>query len=155
MKYAPVLTRALVFGAIATGALALVGSLVGLLVAGLGGLASALVGAGVTAVFMGVTTVSVVLADRATRRSPSSARYFAIILGMWLLKFILFAAILVAVSGQPWLSPYVFFGAMVVAVIGSIVVDFIALNGARVPYVGDVALPGDPAPAARVAGERE
>jgi hypothetical protein len=140
--------RALVYGAIVIFAIAIVGSVVGYLVAGLAGVWSALVGAGVTAIFMGFTTLSVIIADRSTRASTSSsttnARYFAIVIGMWGLKFVLFILILIAVSGQAWLSPYVFLFVLIAAVIGSLVVDMIALQGARVPYVGDIELPGAP-----------
>jgi hypothetical protein len=142
VKSASVFMRALVYGAIVIFAIALVGSVVGFLVAGWPGVLSALAGAGVTALFMGFTTLSVIIADRSTREStsPSNSRYFAIVIGMWGLKFVLFIVILVAVSGQAWLSPYVFLFVLIAAVIGSLVVDMIALQGARVPYVGDVDL---------------
>jgi len=142
MKTASVLARALFFGAIATLGIAVVGSVVGYLVAGAGGLASALVGAGLTALFMGFTALSVVLAARVTRDKPGSLLYFGIVLGMWGLKFVVFIAILLLVRGQEWMSPYVFFVAMIAAVIGSLTADIIALAGARVPYVGDIELPG-------------
>ncbi len=145
MKSATVLSRALFFGSIVTLAIAVVGSIVGYLLAGLGGLASALTGAGLTALFMGFTALSVVLAARVTRDKPGSPLYFGIVVGMWGLKFVVFIVILVLVRGQPWMSPYVFFVAMIAAVIGSLIADVVALAGARVPYVGDIELPG-PAP---------
>lgn len=136
--------RALVFGAIVILAVAIVGSVVGYLVAGTAGVLSALVGAGVTALFMGFTTLSLVIAGNTGGKSTSSSRYFAIIVGMWLLKFVLFIVILVAVREQPWLNPFVFLFVLIAAVIGSLIVDVIALAGARVPYVGDIELPGSP-----------
>ena len=144
MKTATVVRRALVFGSILTLAIAVVGSVIGYLVSGTAGLLSALVGAGLTAVFMGFTALSVVLADRATRNKPGSMLYFGIILGMWALKFVVFIAILLLVRGQEWMNPWVFFVAVIAAVIGSLVADVIALAGARVPYVGDIELPGSP-----------
>lgn len=146
MKSASVLKRALFFGAIVTVGIAVVGSIIGFLVSGPGGLASALVGAGLTALFMGVTAASIVVAGAVTRNKPGSMAYFGIIGGMWVLKFAVFIAILLLVRGQPWVNPYVFFAAMVAAVIGSLVADSIALIGARVPYVGDIELPGSPTP---------
>lgn len=142
MKTASVVKRALFYGGIVTVAVALVGSVVGYLVAGFGGVASALIGAGLTAVFMGVTALSIVVAASATRNRPGSMLYFGIILGMWLLKFVVFITILLLLRGQPWVSPYVFFFAMIAAVIGSLAADVVALVGARVPYVGDIELPG-------------
>lgn len=150
MKTASVVTRALVFGAILTVAVAAIGSVVGLLVAGAGGLASALVGAGLTALFMGFTALSIVLATRLTRGKPGSMIYFGVILGMWALKFVVFIAILLLVRGQDWLNPYVFFVVVVAAVIGSLVADVVALAGARIPYVGNIPLPGEPRPSPTV-----
>jgi hypothetical protein len=144
MKNAPVLTRALVFGAYVALGIAVVGSIVGYLVAGPGGLASALVGAGLTAVFMAVTTVSILIASRATLDKPGSPLFFGIVLGIGLVKFVLFITVLVLLRDQPWVSPYVFFFAMIAAVIGSLVADIVAMAGARVSYVGDIELPGSP-----------
>ena len=143
MKTASVLGRALVYGAILTVGIAVIGSLVGYLVAGIPGLVSALIGAGLTALFMGFTALSIVLASRVTKGEPSSTLFFGIVLGMWLLKFVVFIVILVLLRDQPWIDPLVMFFAILAAVIGSLVVDVVAYVGARVPYVGDVALPGD------------
>jgi hypothetical protein len=60
---------------------------------------------------------------------------------MSLLKFPVFIVILLLVRSQHWLNPYIFFFALVAAVIGSLVVDIVALAGARVSYVGDIELP--------------
>ena len=140
MKSAPILTRALVYGAILTVVIAVVGSAIGYLVAGSPGLVSALIGAGLTALFMAFTAVSILLASRATQDDPSSVLFFGIVLGAWLLKFVVFIAILLVLRGQPFLEPLVFFFAIMAAVIGSLTVDVLAYVRARVPYV-DVALP--------------
>ena len=142
MKSAPILTRALIYGAILTVVIAVLGSVIGYLVAGVPGLVSALIGAGLTALFMAFTAVSILLASRATKDDPSSTLFFGIVLGAWLLKFIVFIAILLVLRGQPFLEPVVFFFAIIAAVIGSLVVDVLAYVRARVPYV-DVALPSD------------
>ena len=143
MKIASVLGRALVYGAILTVAIAVIGSIVGYLVAGTPGLLSALIGAGLTALFMGFTALSIVLANRVTRGEPSSTLFFGIVLGMWLLKFVVFIVILVLLRNQPFIVPLVMFFSILAAVIGSLAVDVIAFVRARVPYVGDIALPGD------------
>ncbi|MDH6180551.1 drug/metabolite transporter (DMT)-like permease [Microbacteriaceae bacterium SG_E_30_P1] len=144
MKSATILARALVFGAILTVAIAIVGSIVGFLVAGTPGLVSGLLGAGLTALFMALTAATIVVGAKVTKNEPSSVLFFGIVLGGWLIKFVLFIAILLLLRGQPFLEPLVFFFAILAAVIGSLVVDVIAFVGARVPYVGDVPLPGDP-----------
>ena len=144
MKTASVLGRALVYGAILTVAIALVGSFIGYLVAGTPGLISALIGAGLTALFMWFTALSIVIASRVTSGEPSSTLFFGIVLGMWLLKFVVFIVILVVLRNQPFVQPLVMFFAILAAVIGSLTVDVIAFLRARVPYVGDIDLPGDP-----------
>jgi len=143
MKSSAILGRALAYGAILTVAIAVIGSVIGFLVAGSPGLISALIGAGLTALFMGFTAGSIVLASRATNGDPSSTLFFGIVLGAWLLKFIVFIAILVVLRGQSFLEPLVFFFAILAAVIGSLVVDVLAFVRARESYVPGVSLPGD------------
>jgi hypothetical protein len=143
MKSSAILGRALAYGAILTVVIAVLGSVIGFLVAGTPGLISALIGAGLTALFMGFTAGSIVLASRATNGDPSSTLFFGIVLGAWLLKFIVFIAILVVLRGQPFLEPLVFFFAILAAVIGSLVVDVLAFVRARESYVPGVSLPGD------------
>ena len=144
MKSATVLARALVYGGILTVAIAVIGSIVGYLVAGTPGLVSGLLGAGLTALFMALTAGTIVVAAKVTGNEPSSVLFFGIVLGGWLLKFVLFIAILLLLRGQPFLEPLIFFFAILAAVIGSLVVDVIAFVGARVPYVGDVSLGDNP-----------
>ncbi len=143
MKTASVLGRALVYGAILTIGIAVIGSAIGYLVAGVPGLVSALIGAGLTALFMGFTALSIVIASRVTKDEPSSTLFFGIVLGMWLLKFVVFIVILVLLRDQPWINPLIMFFSILAAVIGSLVVDVIAFLRSRVPYVGDIPLPGD------------
>lgn len=143
MKSSAILGRALAYGAILTVSIAVVGSVIGYLVAGSSGLVSALIGAGLTALFMALTAGSIVIASRATNGDPSSTLFFGIVLGAWLLKFIVFIAILVILRGQPFLEPLVFFFAILAAVIGSLVVDVLAFVRARESYVPGVQLPGE------------
>jgi hypothetical protein len=141
-----VVYRALVFGGIVLAAVAIIGSVVGLLVAGLSGLVSALFAAGLTALFLGFTTLSILLAQRVTRESHSTGAYFGIILGMWVFKFIVFVVVLLATRGADWLNPFVFFYALIAAVLGSLIADIVALSGAQVS-----AVPSPPAPSADAA----
>ena len=137
---------ALRYGAILTVGVAVLGSVVGLLIAGLPGVFSVLVGAVMAAVFMGLTAASVLVASRLSRGRPAGGLYFGIILGTWVVKLVVFAAIAFLVRDLPWMQPYLFFTAVLVVVLGSLVGDAIALRRARVPYVGDIALPGDKKP---------
>lgn len=141
---AAVVLRSLIYGSILTGAILVIGSVVGFLLAGVNGLLSAIIGAVLAAVFMGLTAASVVLANRVAPNGTNLGLYFGIIAGTWALKFIAFIVVVLALRGQPWLNTYLFFGAVVVAVIGSLIADALAIQLTRVPYVGDIPLPGNP-----------
>ena len=139
-----VLSLSLRYGAIVTAVTAVAGAIVGYLVAGMPGLASALIGAVLAAIFMGLTAASVVLANRVAPGAATVGLNFVIIAGTWLVKFVVFIVVVILVSAQPWLRPYLFFAAAIAAVFGSLVADGVALQRARVPYVGDIELPGNP-----------
>lgn len=141
---ATVVGRSLLYGTILSVAIAVIGSIVGFLVAGIGGLASAIVGALLAAAFMGLTAGSVVLANRVAPNGTNLGLYFGIIAGTWALKFIAFIVVILSLRGQPWLNAYLFFGAVVIAVIGSLIADALAIQLTRVSYVPDVTLPGSP-----------
>jgi fructose-specific phosphotransferase system IIC component len=127
----PILTTSLRWGGLFALGLAIVAGTVGYLVAGLPGLWGGLLGAGLAFVFLGLT------AD-----DPGSPLFFGVVLGAWLLKLIVFFIFMFWLRGQDWLDPWVFFLSVIVAVLGSLVVDVIAFQRSRTPYV-DVALPGD------------
>jgi hypothetical protein len=137
----PVLTRALRYGAVFAVAVAIVAGSIGLLVAGAPGLIGGLLGAALAAVFLGLTAVSFLIAGRVAKGDSTNPVFFGIVVGVWLLKLIVFIVVEVLLRGQPWFNPWVFFCAVVVVVIGSLVLDAVAMYRARVPYV-DVTLPG-------------
>lgn len=141
---APVLTLALRYGAIATAIVAIGGGLIAWLAGGVPGLIGALVGAALAAVFLGLTTVSMLVAGRVTRGDSTNPVFFAIVLGALGLKFLLFLVFAIWLRGQTWLDPGAFAFTAIAAVIGSLAADVIAFLRARVPYVSDVRLPGDP-----------
>jgi hypothetical protein len=145
MTPTPVLSRALLYGGILAIAIAVVGGLLGYLYASTEGLVSAVIGAGITAVFMALTALSIVLAQRMTKDDPNITLFFGVILGVWLLKFVVFIVLVVILRGQPFLEPMVFFVSVLAAVIGSLVVDMLAFFRSRVPYVA-VDLPEDDSP---------
>jgi hypothetical protein len=139
---APALRLSLIYGASLALAIAVVGSVIGALVAELPGLLSALIGAGMGFVFLAVTAASILLADRATRGDLLSPAYFAIVLGSWLLKFVLFLVLVFTLREAAFIEPTVLFITLVIAVLGGLVVDLVAVARARVPYVSDTASPG-------------
>ncbi len=143
MTVTPILTRALRYGGVFALAVAMVAGVVGAVVAGLPGLVGGLVGAALAAVFLGLTAGSMLIAGRVTKGDGGSPVFFGIVLGVWLVKLILFVVVAILLRGQPWLNPIVFFLAVIVAVMGSLVLDVVAFFRARVPYVSDVTLPGE------------
>ena len=142
MSVAPILTRALRYGGILALAVAVVAGIIGLIVAGVPGLVGGLLGAALAAVFLGLTAGSMLFAGRVTKGDTTSPAFFGIVLGVWLLKLVVFLLAAILLRPQHWLDPFVFFAAVIVAVIGSLITDVVAFQRARVPYVSDVELPG-------------
>jgi hypothetical protein len=142
MNNTTILVRALRYGAILTIAIIIVGSIIGYLVGGIPGLVSALLGAGVTAVFMGLTAASFVVASRVAHLPEGIAVYYGIILGTFLVKLVIFLVLVISLRGAHWLNPTVFGFTIIAAVLGTLVVDALALQRGRVPYV-DTPLPGE------------
>jgi hypothetical protein len=143
MSIAPVLNRALRDGSIFAGAVAVVGAVVGFLVAGWPGLVGGLLGAVASAIFLGLTAASMLVGGRITKGDLGSPVFFGIVLGTWLIKLVLFVVLAIWLRSQTWLDPRVFFLAVIVSVIGSLAIDVLAFARSRVPYVSDVQLPGD------------
>lgn len=146
MNNTTILVRALRYGTILTIGILIVGGLIGYLVSGVPGLVSALLGAGVTAVFMGLTGASFVVASRVTKLPEGIAVYYGIILGTFLIKFVIFLVLIISLRSVTWLNPTIFGFTIIAAVLGTLVVDALAVARGRVPY-SDAALPGDDATA--------
>jgi hypothetical protein len=106
---------------------------------------SALLGTLIAVVFMGITGASILLANRFAGSDVFVGAFFGIVLGGWLLKFILFIVLVVALRGAEWLDPMVLFLAIVAGVIGSLVVDVLVVAKSRLPYASDTQLPPPPA----------
>ncbi|MGR0220309.1 hypothetical protein [Agromyces sp. ZXT2-6] len=140
----PVLRRALLWGGVLAAAIAIVGGVLGFAFAGVEGLVSALLGTLIAVVFMGITGASILLANRFAGSDVFVGAFFGIVLGGWLLKFILFIVLVVALRGADWLDPVVLFLSIVAGVIGSLVVDVLVVAKSRLPYASDTRLPPPP-----------
>jgi hypothetical protein len=136
----PIFTRILRMGAVLVVALAIVGGVVGLLVAGTPGLVGGLIGAVMSVVFLGLTAASVLVGLRLSHGQMISGAFFGTVMGTFLVKFILFLVVLVSLKGQPWVDFRVLGLAIIVGVIGSLVIDMTVIARSRVPI--DVPLPG-------------
>lgn len=137
----PVLRRILVYGGFLALGIGVVGAIVGGLVAGTPGVVSALVGTVMAVVFMGITAGSILLANRFAGSEAAVGAFFAIVLGGWLVKFVVFLVIVVLIKDQPWVNPVVLFLSIIAGVIGSLIVDAIVVMKSRMTYVSDVTLP--------------
>ncbi len=143
MTAAPILKRILLYGGLLAAAIAIVGGMVGLAVAGSEGLTSALIGTAMAFLFLAVTAGSILLANRSTNSDILSPAFFGIVLGGWLLKFVMFLVLVFVLKDQPWIDNTVLFLSIVAGVVGSLVVDVLVVARSRMPYVSDVPLPGD------------
>ena len=137
----PVLRRILIYGGFLALGIGVVGAIVGGLVAGTPGVVSALVGTVMAVVFMGITAGSILLANRFAGSEAAVGAFFAIVLGGWLVKFVVFLVIVVLIKDQPWINPVVLFLSIIAGVIGSLIVDAIVVMKSRMTYVSDVTLP--------------
>lgn len=136
-------TRILRYGSLVALAIAVVGCLIGGLTVGVTGVVGALVGTALALVFTGLTAASILLGLRASKGTLISGAFFGIVMGGWLLKFILFIVVVVLLKGQPWVNTLVLFLCIIAGVIGSLVVDVVVIAKSRMPYVSDIRLPGD------------
>lgn len=138
----PVMKRALAWGGLLALVIMVIGAIVGGIVAGWPGVASALVGTALAVVFMGITAASILLANRFAGGDMFVPAFFGIVMGGWLLKLVVFVVLVFVLRAQPWVQPVVLFASVVAGVIGSLVVDILVVMRSRMPYASDVVLPG-------------
>lgn len=129
----PVLRKTLVYGFAFAGLVAVVGALIGAMVVGPIGVWSAVIGAAMAAVFLGITALSILIAVRF-----DIVAFFGIVLGAWLLKFVIFIVVALALRNQPWISSTVLFLTLICGVAVSLVVDVVVVMKTRMPYVSDL-----------------
>jgi len=129
------LRSSLVLGAIITAAIGVVGGVIGYSIQGWTGVVSALVGALIAFLFMGVTAASILLGQKLSGGSIASGAFFATVLGAWLLKFVLFLVAISLIRSATELNSVVALGCVIAAVIGALVSDVVAVSRARVPVV--------------------
>ena len=134
----PVLRRALLWGLLANVGIAVVGGVWGFLAADGSGAISAVIGAAMGFVFLGLTAASVLIAVR-----YSMVAFFGIVMGTWILKFVLFLVLAFVLKAQPWVNLMALFLALIASIVVSLVVDVVAVAKSRMPYASDVVLPGE------------
>lgn len=138
-----IMQETLRWASIIIGVLAVVGCVVGYLVAGMNGLWSALAGVLMAGLFFGLTVVTMLIGARLPGDQLMSTGYFAVVMGGWFVKVVLFIIGMLVLRAQPWIVGWVFFFAAVAGALASLIVDLVVFARVRVPYVGEVPLPGD------------
>ena len=134
-----IFVKVLRYTAILAIAVAVVGGLVGYLTVGPEGLYSALVATAVAVLFSAITAASMILAIRFDLMA-----FFGIVMGAWLLKLIIFIAVLFLLRDQPFLHPIVFYVTLIVSILGTFAIDAVVVLGSRVGYVDEQILPAKP-----------
>lgn len=134
-----VLRATLIWCAIITAVLAVIGAILGYVAGGQNGLWSALVGVLLAAFFLGLTAALILFAQRYQGLEKIHV-FFGLIIGGLLVKLIVFVVVLFVLRGQPWVDARVFVIAVVVSVVCSLVIDLVVMAKVRAPYV-DVELP--------------
>lgn len=107
-----------------------VGGGLSLLLNGVSGFFSALVGASISAAFSILTLLALVFGSKL----PIGG-FYAVVMGGWLLKILIFLGVIAFLNGQSWLHrPTVFF-AIVATVLGGLAIDAVIVLRSRVPVV--------------------
>ena len=118
------------YSLILVAAIAVLGGAAGFFLSGTNGLISALIGAAIAFVFSILTILSVFVGSK-----MDIAGFYAIVLGGWLLKIVIFGIVLVALRGAEFIDGPLLFTTVVVTVIGTLAVDSYAVLRARIPAV--------------------
>ncbi len=118
------------YSLILVAAIAILGGAAGFFLSGTNGLISALIGAAIAFVFSILTILSVFVGSK-----MDIAGFYAIVLGGWLLKIVIFGIVLVALRGAEFIDGPLLFTTVVVTVIGTLAVDSYAALRARIPAV--------------------
>ncbi len=139
----PLLRAALLWGISAGVVVLVVAALIGWLVGGTDGLASGALGAGVGIVFPALTAASILVANLWYGNPAYLQIFFGIVMGGWILKFVVVIVALIVISRLPWILPLTFYFALVAAALVAVVVDLVVILRMRLPAVSDVQLPGE------------
>lgn len=127
-----VLRRALVGGIAVSVAIGVVAGVVGLVLAGAGGLASGLVGAAFAFVFLGLTIAGLMVSARYIG-STNPVPALTVVLASWFAKVVLFIVAMLVIGRQPWVQPMVLFLSLVIAVMAFLILDVVVVARARIP----------------------
>ena len=124
--------KILMQGSFLIGGIAVLGGVIGFLIASVAGLISALIGAVMALLFVSMTALSVWLGGKL-----SLGGFFGVVLGGWIFKLLLFIGLVLALKGAAFIVGPILFVCIVVSVVGSLALDAIAVLKTRIPTVGN------------------
>lgn len=133
----PVFLRALRWSIFATVFLMVVFAGIGYLVSGSEGFLGGLIGSAAAGVFLGLTIASIAFANRFIESDLYLPVFFGIVVGSWLLKFIIFIVAALLLKDQPWLDKTILFLAVICGVIVSLIVDALVVMKSRIPIISN------------------
>ncbi len=122
--------RALRLSGLLAAAIAIFGGVIGIVVYGNPGLVSALLGAAIAMLFGTLTILSIKFGSKLGLNG-----FYAIVLGGWLIKILLFALLLGVLQGAEFISGPMFFFAVVASVLGGLAIDSYLILSAKLPAV--------------------
>lgn len=125
-----VFSKVLKFGAILIAGIAVLGGSISFFAAGLPGLYGALIGSTIALVFVSLTALSVLFGGKL-----NLGGFYAVVLGGWLLKVVLFIAIIAILNRVDGLNRVAIFATLVASVLGSLAVDAFVVTKAKIPVV--------------------
>ncbi|WP_254259490.1 3-oxoacyl-ACP reductase [Leucobacter chinensis] len=131
----PVFVKALKWSVVATVLMIIVFGLIGWLVSEERGLIGGVLGAAGAGVFFALTLGSIAFANRFVESDLYVPMFFGIVVGGWLLKFVLFIVAALLLKSQPWLDPTILFIAVIVGVLVSLAIDAFVVLKSRIPLV--------------------
>ena len=124
--------KILLQGSFLIGGIAVLGGVIGFLIASVAGLISALIGAAMALLFVSMTALSVWLGGKL-----SLGGFFGVVLGGWIFKLLLFIGLVLLLKGAAFIVGPILFVCIVVSVVGSLALDAIAVLKTRIPTVGN------------------
>jgi hypothetical protein len=134
MKNSPdaMFRKALILTSALVGLIAVLGMGIGYLVVGSIAIPSALIGSAIALVFSSVTILSIWFGSKLGLNG-----FFALLMGGWLIKIVVFALVLSVLSGADFISGPVLFLAVVASVLGTLAIESWVVLRSRVQTIGE------------------
>jgi hypothetical protein len=124
--------KALILTSALVGLIALLGMGIGYVVVGSIAIPSALIGSAIALVFSSVTILSIWFGSKLGLNG-----FFALLMGGWLIKIVVFALVLSVLSGADFISGPVLFLAVVASVLGTLAIESWVVLRSRLQTIGE------------------